>query len=559
MSNAPKPKPKPKGKAPAKPGVKAPGKPAEGKAPAPPAKKPGFLARLFAWPASISSAGCASCLTGMFLLFMVVCAWVWFLLDPAHVPWRHSMGWLRITAELALVVLIPIALYKAIRVWLEGEVSEQPEIDFAWQAGLEALRENGLSISQSPVFLVLGSSGAAAERVLMRASAVPLRVSETPSGPASLHWYAGNDGIYLFLSDACAASAFAALVEKRRGDGEAADLGGGESPPPAPVSTAAPAVATGGSSRGTVMLDQFVADVQSQQAALQRAERPAEAARADEFSVAPARSGGDQAAILEPREAQRRLRRLEYVCHLLKQARGGICPANGVLVVLPYAVLRMSARENQLLAGAVRDDLHVLQRDLSLRCPVTALLAGMHEDRGFGELVRRVGQKRAGEQRFGQRFDLRMIPTGEPLGALCALLGGVYEDWIHTLFREDDALSRPGNPRLYGLLCRMRSSLRGSLQKLIVEGFGYEPQNKRLPEPIPFSGFYFAATGETEDQQAFVRGVFDKLHEEQEEVEWTWRAVGGDQAYGLLAWLFVLGVLLTLIGSIVGVVMLVWR
>jgi hypothetical protein len=43
-----------------------------------------------------------------------------------------------------------------------------------------------------------------------------------------------------------------------------------------------------------------------------------------------------------------------------------------------------------------------------------------------------------------------------------------------------------------------------------------------------FSGCYFAATGETEDRQAFVRSVFDKLPSEQEELEWTDEALEWD-------------------------------
>ncbi len=43
-----------------------------------------------------------------------------------------------------------------------------------------------------------------------------------------------------------------------------------------------------------------------------------------------------------------------------------------------------------------------------------------------------------------------------------------------------------------------------------------------------FSGCYFGATGETEDRQAFVRSVFDKLPSEQEELEWTDQALEQD-------------------------------
>jgi len=70
---------------------------------------------------------------------------------------------------------------------------------------------------------------------------------------------------------------------------------------------------------------------------------------------------------------------------------------------------------------------------------------------------------------------------------------------------------------------------------VLVGGFAHDPQSKDLPEPIPLSGCYFAATGETDDQQAFVRGVFEKLVEEQEDVEWTRQAVSANQRWQKIA------------------------
>jgi hypothetical protein len=370
----------------------------------------------------------------------------------------------------------------------------------------------------------------------MRAAGLGLRVHDTPEGPAPLHWFAGPDGIYLFLSESCGTSALAALLEKRQAGGPELLESAPVRPALQPAAPAAPAAARAapapaGGSRGTIMLDQFVADMQAQAqpaAAATETEEP----EAESFT-APAQS--DLPALLSQPEVARQLARLEYVCYLLRRARLPLCPVNGVLVLMPFAALQSAARQTQQLTRTVRQDLGCLQRELAIRCPVTALVVGMHHERGFRELVRRVGRERAAAQRFGRRFDVRMVPAPEPMAALCAQVGGVFEDWIHTLFREADALSRPGNLRLYGLLCRVRSTLSGVLNDVLVGGFGYDPQDKDLKEPLPFSGCYFAATGESDDQQAFVRGVFEKLVEEQEDVEWTRAAVGANQRYQLLA------------------------
>lgn len=547
----------------------APKKDGKKKKAAPKGGGPGWLARLTAIPKMISSAGCASCLTSVFLMLLVICVWLVFYFEPGNIPWRHAMDWKRITLVLLLVVAIPFVLYKAIRLWLQGEESAHPDIDFAWKAGLEALAQNGLSPSGVPLFLVLGSASVRQESSLVRAAGLALRVHDLPEGPAPLHWYAGPDGIYLVISEACGLSSLAALLEKRRI--QSASLGEsstpGELPPlpaaaPRPVAQpaakrAAPAPAPGGSTRGTIMLDQFVSDRQEAEAQAQAASA-ASAADHEAEPTAVVSTLSDQPAILSQQESARQRDRLQYVCHLIKQARFPICPLNGVLVLLPFELLQATQRETQQLQKTVRTDLGVLQQNLEIRCPVTALVVGMHQERGFRELVRRVGRERATGQRFGRRFDVRIIPTAENLTALCALSAGVFEDWIHTLFREAEALSRPGNLRLYGLLCKVRSTLSGVLTEVLVGGFAHDPRSKDMAEPIPFSGCYFAATGESEDQQAFVRGVFEKLVEEQEDIEWTTVAAGDNRLYIFVALAAILATFVCFIAVVVRLALALW-
>ena len=52
------------------------------------------------------------------------------------------------------------------------------------------------------------------------------------------------------------------------------------------------------------------------------------------------------------------------------------------------------------------------------------------------------------------------------------------------------------------------------MQGLLVGGFGYDNTlASQQHEPILFSGCYFAAAGESDDRQAFVKGVFDKRND----------------------------------------------
>ena len=62
--------------------------------------KEGCLVRML----PITTPGCASCLTSVFLIITVAVVWLVFFLDPLHVPWRHAVGWPRILAIVALTV-----------------------------------------------------------------------------------------------------------------------------------------------------------------------------------------------------------------------------------------------------------------------------------------------------------------------------------------------------------------------------------------------------------------------------------------------------------------------
>ncbi|MCH8830632.1 MAG: hypothetical protein IID45_13730 [Planctomycetes bacterium] len=237
----------------------------------------------------------------------------------------------------------------------------------------------------------------------------------------------------------------------------------------------------------------------------------------------------EQPALLPAKQASEERRRLQYLCRLVDRERSALCGINGVLTLLPFESIEASVTDAEELEKAVRSDVMTVQRTLKLRVPVVALVVGLEEERGFSELVRRVGRERAAVQRFGRGFDVRSFATAEELEAFGAHVCGAFEDWVYTLFREHDALMRTGNTRLYGLLCKIRCNLKDHLTEILANGFGSDAKRHPGDDFVLFSGCYFAASGLTEDRQAFVKGVFDKLEEEQEEVEWTRHALSDDR------------------------------
>jgi len=534
-------------------------------------KKPGLFRRIVGSPWRLSQAGLVSWLTAFALLAIVITVWSFFfgLDDNVH----GALGWPRMLAVLALVVIIPLVLYRGLRLWLEGESSRFPDIDYAWNAGLEALHTHGLSLEHSPIFLVLGSSGERRERFLMMAAGQDFRVRGVPEGKAPLHWYADPDGIFIFCTDASWLSALTVLAEKKPIDPvglRTVSFNAGsqtrESVPQAPAPAAMPPMSSvpepSEKIRGTVMLDQFLGQSAVSQGAAppnSAAARPAGTLVGADFgtftkpelaepSVSHMPAANDPQVMLAtvpPLEATSQLQRLQYVGQLLRNARRPVCPLNGILTLLPFQMMQAEPTEVEELERAIKSDLLTVQRTLQVRCPVTSMIVGLDQERGFSELVRRVGPERAASQRFGQRYDVRCLAERDGLAAFCDHVCGTFEDWVHALFREQQALSRPGNTRLYGLLCKVRCNLKTRLTEILTGAFGYDSRELPNDDPFLFSGCYFAATGESPDRQAFVKGVIDKLVQEQDYVEWSqhamaanrrsrWLAIGGFLCSSLL-------------------------
>ena len=184
---------------------------AEAAPPPKPARRGAFRAPF----RGLSLPGRAALALFFFLLILVLVAWTLFFLNPIHVPWRHAMSWSRMATVLALVVVTPLTLYGALRYWLIRYQSRFPDVDRAWEAGIQALRRNGISLRSTPVFIILGSPSPELEQSLLDASGREFLVRGVPEGPAPLHWYARDDGIYLVCSEVGWISRVNRVVQQR--------------------------------------------------------------------------------------------------------------------------------------------------------------------------------------------------------------------------------------------------------------------------------------------------------------------------------------------------------
>ncbi len=492
--------------------------------------------------ASISLPARISILVALFLIISVVLALIVHhtrILNPTD----RSAILDRPILLLTLIIAIPTVLYYVLRLWLEGEVSRFPDIDYAWKAGLAELRAHGLDLQYVPLFFVLGSAGEAQEKALFGAVKLPLRVTNFPTGAAALHWFADPDGIYLVASDVGCLSKLAAAAKRAAEEvrvGGASTMAG----PRAPVNIQGTMMLDKSENPDTPTQDTTQSVVVSQIFPSTTSSRPISnitgtmmiqdsmLSELPDPDVPPE----DRKPVSLPQEVQREQeQRLEYLCRLIVKARQPLAPINGALTLLPYSIVQTGRREGSELQRAIKRDLSVMERTLKLRCPVIALVVGLEEESGFRELVRRVGREVAANQRFGKGFSVPNPPGAKQLEAIATHACGLFESKTYALFREKGSLTKPGNSKLYALLCKIRRTVRTPLTNVLLNGYAHESDPRAASDSLFFSGCYFAGSGETEDRQAFIKAVFEKLPKEQEDLEWTSAALVDEERYRRLS------------------------
>jgi hypothetical protein len=432
--------------------------------------------------------------------------------------WAWLGGW-RGVAVLLIVGVTPFFVYKAVQYWLEGEPPAFPDIDEAWQAGMEALRQERLDITEIPLFLVLGLRDERQVMSLFAASGVGFRVRHVPDGPSALHWYANQDAIFI----ACTSVGYLSRLTR-----EDASLGAGRMSGPAPLhqdepqpvgrgtmliepgamrATAPPMTADtpSGAYRqaelgGTILIDRRTVDVAQLIAQ--------ESRKRDEAGRAGHRAGTDGRT---RRDAVEETHRLEDLCHRIQVARQPMCPINGLVTLLSFDCVRNRQCNLQL---AARRDVETIGQQLELRFPVIPVVTEMQSEPGFFELVRRVGPDVARQSRFGKGVkgdSIWSIPTRDYVEAVAYQACGAFEDFAYDLFRKRGGLTERGNAKLYTLMSHFRGEARGRLAQILGDAFSLDGEHRDRQAPLLLCGCYFAATGDSPDQQSFVQGVFDRM------------------------------------------------
>ncbi len=545
--------------------------------------EPGLFRRILSAPKKLSHAAAASIALGVFLAATVGVIWSAFFLNSEHVPWQHAFTLPYALTVIALVLLIPVVTYYALRLWLIGERSKHPDIDFAWNEGLRALERGGISIRSTPVFLILGAGSEPHQKAIIDASYTNLPVHRAPDGSAALHWSANSEGIFLFCTAVGWLSALGARKHSPDDDEwseppavaapklsspnpePASGRGSAETPDKTIYATAmagAPNLAspvvrpTAPANRETVDINTYKRELEAT-ARAKTGTKQNEAQETPSLATVRERSEGldapgaktlprpspsprsarttgrRESPPLVSRESARQVERLRYVCRLLRQVRQPLCAINGVTTLLPLPHIDAStSREFEESRRAIRTDLLTIQDELRIRCPVIALVVDMEREPGFRELAKRMGSRLVVERRFGHRFNLGAVATPEAIKDIADHLGGQFEDFVYELFEMKRALTEKHNTHLFGLLCKVRCYWKGRLREILEAALcGDAAADESATNRPLFSGAYFAATGAAADQQAFVKAVVEKMVAEQDQVEWTPAARTADTRY----------------------------
>lgn len=515
------------------------------------------------WLKSLSLATRVALVVFVFMLLFTTFSAAYYLLGFQGREAPDLLTWARKSffPPLVLTFLTPPVVYLAVRFWLEGQVSRFPDIDAAWREGVAGLEKAGISLNHVPVFLVLGMRDERSVRALMRATGIKYAVQGIPEGNNNpLHFYAAIDekiagseerltAVYVFAVDACRSSKLHQMgnssepsrgrntvddtvrADSLRGTMVGGGAGGGEASRGTSVGNSPPA----DSMRGTIVgggANQPVTSATMTRAQMSGTMMPGGAGVG---TIVAGESGINTGiAVLPKAESTYQGARLEYLCHLISRAREPLCPLNGVMMVTPFQLLRRGDEQCRQLAQAAREDLRIVQKGTRLRCAVVSLIGGMEHERGFLELIRRVGSTRARDQRLGSSFKTWNPATIERLQAMAVHACGSFEDNIYSLFKEEEGYNKPGNDKLYSLICKTRGKFIESLEYFLTDAFALQDiRETDGSRPMFFSGCYFAATGEVEGAAGFVRSLFDqKLYLlEQDNLQWTELAMREDASY----------------------------
>jgi hypothetical protein len=421
----------------------------------------------------------------------------------------------------------------------EEEVSHFPDIDAAWQEALAGLRSAGLGLTDLPLFLILGRPEDD-ERTLFQGAGLRLVAGPLPArSDAPLHFYAGPDGLYLTCAGASLLGCFAASLAPRESGRDSPEMPAGGEDEDEVIKTLSPSSARSLDAKRVV---QDMADVLRQ---AEREHRALTKVEKRELRAIYRRDNRHRSVLRNAGLVDEQSARLLHLCRLLVRDRQPFCAVNGILLLVPFA--GSDSDEDAVQTGtACQRDLAVTARALKVHCPLFALVCDLETAPGFAEFIDRF-TPRERLQRLGRSCplapDFRDLTPAEgspgPTNRLAQSLAdwlcqSVVQSFVYRKFQgektEDfDELAGvvADNARLFLFFDELHERSR-RLGRILGDALA----TRASADPLLFGGCYLAGTGtDAGREQAFVKGLFDRLEEAQSAVSWTEEARAEDAQY----------------------------
>jgi hypothetical protein len=452
-----------------------------------------------------------------------------------------------------LVVLFSWLLYG---LWLlltrDEAVAEFPDVEAAWDEAVKRLDAAGMQVGDVPLYLVLGRPAAGMDAFFLAAGVKDIIRTPT-AGQPPLRVYAWEEAVYVTCDGASAWGAFCTNLT----DGGESDWSAGA------TEQTIDARATIGAGDPLLGLDPAV---RAEMGNLLRASRereltPDEAERLRYLAEQTAAPPPRKKMGLSDEVQDRSVRRLQFLCRLIRRDRRPWCPVNGVVVLIPWGATETDAGA-RAASGILSRDLNAARGTFQERYPTYAVVCDLETARGFAEF-------RSGfpadvlKQRIGQRIPL--APDVEP-GAVAGVIASaaswiglaVLPAWIHRflqLEQSDPRMTPAGgsmhNRHLY-LLMRAVFERGPRLAQMLARGFPpIAPASPDAAAGYPLlAGCYLAATGRDPRDQAFVPGIFQRVADGQNLVAWSPEARAEDTRMNRLTFLGYVGIVLLIAATV---------
>ena len=500
-------------------------------------------------------------------LLAVLCAY--FSPDIQFLTWNSQMETLPDAANRIWCGIVFVIVYCIIRIVLHlmelmgiEDESDFPDIEDDWHEILEALEREKLPIDDVPLFLVNGLTPQQEQSALEAASGIEWRVIAPPLTKKSsvLRAFANDDAIYLSCTDIGTTN----LQQRKVATGSS----GGHSDAGAAIP------APGGGVTGTMKAGQIGAVLEKAKSATGTSRAGVKAAASAPSPAAPSGGiggifgtivpGGLKRAMesfsavhhndnkgygkkrltpLSEMESMLGIRRMEFVCHLIKEARRPYCPINGLLQAVPFSWAE-EIDYARTLVSAIRDDVVAIHEQLHLQFPVVVVVTELDDVSGMREFILRTERMQPGLRlsRAGTSFASGADVSDNNAAWVIDRSMQWFRGWVYSAFSYD--LDNRDNQKLFHMLCGINqrrdalvSLLRDSLYKVVT------PQ-------LRLHGCYFCATGHATMEQGFVRGVLDKLTDSQGEVAWTPRITQSLKRATTFGWLLFAGAAVLFVVSV---------